>query len=154
MREFGLRARRPYIDFPLTRARHARRMAWSAAHGLRQFPMRQWRRVFFTDESRFTLFCPDGRRREFRRREERFADAGVLDRDRFGGGSVMVWGGISHRLKSPLIVIAGNLTGVRYRDEILRPVAVPFVQHHHPIFQQDKIPAPCSQNLSRFSRQS
>jgi K+-sensing histidine kinase KdpD len=33
----------------------------------------------------------------------------------------MVWGGISHGLKSPLIVIAGNLTGVRYRDEILRP---------------------------------
>jgi hypothetical protein len=52
----------------------------------------------------------------------------------------MVWEGISHGLKLPLIVIAGNLTGVRYRDEILRPVAVPFVQH--PIFQQDKIPAP------------
>ena len=49
----------------------------------------------------------------------------------------MVWGGISHGLKSPLIVIAGNLTGVRYRDEILRPVAVPFVQQHHLIFLQD-----------------
>ena len=55
----------------------------------------------------------------------------------FGGGSVMVWGGISHRLESLLIVIAGNLTGVRYRDEILRPVAVPFVEQHHLIFQQD-----------------
>jgi hypothetical protein len=51
------------------------------------------------------------------RRGERFADACVLERDRFGGGSVMVWGGISHRLKSPLIVITGNLTDVRYRDE-------------------------------------
>jgi hypothetical protein len=55
----------------------------------------------------------------------------------FGGGSIMVWGGISHGLKSPLIVIAGNLTGIIYRDEILRPVAVPFVQQHHLIFQQD-----------------
>ena len=36
-----------------------------------------------------------------------------------------------------VIVIAGNLTGARYRDEILRPVAVPFVQQHHLIFQQD-----------------
>jgi hypothetical protein len=78
--EFGLRARRPYIGFPLTRARRARRMAWLVAHGPRQFPMRQWRRVFFTDESRFTLFRPDGRRRVYRRR-------------RFGGGSVMVWEG-------------------------------------------------------------
>jgi hypothetical protein len=49
----------------------------------------------------------------------------------------MVWGGIYHGLKLLLIVIAGNLTGVGYRDEILRPVAVPFVQQHHLIFQQD-----------------
>ena len=33
--EFGLRARRPYIGFPLTRAWRARRMAWLAAHGPR-----------------------------------------------------------------------------------------------------------------------
>ena len=58
LREFGLRGRRPYIGFPLTRARRTRRMAWLAEHGPRQFPMRQWRRVFFTDESRFTLFRP------------------------------------------------------------------------------------------------
>ena len=132
----------------LTRAHHARRMAWLAAHGPRQFPMRQWRRVFFTDESRFTLFRPDGQRRG-----ERFADACVLERDRFGGGSVMVWGGISHWLKSLLIVITGNLTGVRYRDEILRPVAVPFVQQHHLNFQQDNA-RPHVARVSRFSRQS
>jgi hypothetical protein len=63
LHEFGLQASRPYIGFPLTRAHHARRMVWLAAHGPRPFPMRQWRRVFFTDESRFTLFRPDGRRR-------------------------------------------------------------------------------------------
>jgi hypothetical protein len=54
----------------------------------------------------------------------------------------MVWGGISHGLKSPLIVITGNLTDVRYRDEILRPVAVPFIQQHHLIFQQDNARPP------------
>jgi hypothetical protein len=35
------------------------------------------------------------------------------------GWLIMDWGGIYHVLKSPLIVIAGNLTGVRYRDEII-----------------------------------
>ena len=84
LREFGLRARRPYIGFPLTRARRACRMAWLVAHGPKQFPMRQWRRVFSTDESRFTLFRPDCRRRAYRRRRERFGDACVLERDRFG----------------------------------------------------------------------
>ena len=37
-------------------------------HVLGRFPMWQWRRVFFTDESRFTLFRPDGRLRIYRRR--------------------------------------------------------------------------------------
>ena len=99
LREFGLRARRPNV---------ARRMAWVTAQAPRRFPMRQWRRVFFTDESRFTLFRADGRRRLYRRRGERFADACVFERDRYGGGSVMVWEGISHGVKSPLIVVPGN----------------------------------------------
>ena len=49
----------------------------------------------------------------------------------------MVWGGISHGVKSPLIVVPGNLTAVRYRDEILCPVAVPLVQYHQMTFQRD-----------------
>ena len=84
LREFGLRARRSYIGFPLTHVRRAGRMTWLVAHGSRQFPMRQWRQVFSTDESRFTLFRPDGRRHVYRRRGERFGDACVLERDMFG----------------------------------------------------------------------
>ena len=49
----------------------------------------------------------------------------------------MVWGGISHGVKSPLIVVPGNLTAVRYRDEILLPVAVLLVQQHQMTFQHD-----------------
>ena len=137
LREIGLRARRPYVGLPLTQARRLRRMAWLTAHAPRLYPMRQWRRVLFTDESRFTFYRADGRRRVYRRRGERFADACVVERDRFGGGSVMVWGGIAHGIKSQLIIVAGNMTAVRYRDEILRPVAVPLVQQRNLILQQD-----------------
>ena len=77
--------------------------------------MRQWRRVLFTNETRFTLYRADGRRRVYRRRGERFADACVVERDRFGGGSVMVWGGIAHGIKSQLIIVAGNMTAVRHQ---------------------------------------
>ena len=112
-------------------------MAWLTAHAPRLFPMWQWRRVLFTDESRFTLYRADGRRRVYGRRGERFADACVVERDRFGGGSVMVSGGIAHGIKSQLIIVAGNMTAVRFRDEILRPVAVPLVQQRNLILQQD-----------------
>ena len=108
MREFGLRARRPNVGLPLNRARRARRMARVTAQAPRRFPMRQWRRVFFTDESRFTLFRADGRRRLYRRRGQRFAVACVFERDRYGGGSVTVWGAISYGVKWPLIVVPGT----------------------------------------------
>ena len=49
----------------------------------------------------------------------------------------MVWGGIAHGIKSQLIIVAGNMTAVRYRDEILRAVAVPLVQQRNLILQQD-----------------
>ena len=92
LREFGLRARHPNVGLSLSRARRARRMAWVTAQAPRRFPMRQWRRVFFTDESRFTLFCADGRRLLYRRRGERFADACVLERDRYLGEGRLWYG--------------------------------------------------------------
>jgi len=57
----------------------------------------------------------------------------------FGGGSVMVWGGICGVNRTKLVVLNGNLNGARYRDEILRPVVVPFLQPRGPdaIFQHD-----------------
>ncbi|XP_060085024.1 galactoside alpha-(1,2)-fucosyltransferase 2-like [Ylistrum balloti] len=84
LRVNGLRAQRPYVGQPLTPSRRQRRLAWLQAHSPRNFPMRQWRRVFFTDESLFTLYLSDGRLRVYRRRGERYTDACVAERDRFG----------------------------------------------------------------------
>ena len=55
----------------------------------------QLARVLFSDESRFNLSHHDGRIRVFRRRGECFADNCLIERNGFGGGSIMVWGGIA-----------------------------------------------------------
>jgi hypothetical protein len=34
--------------------------------------------------------------------------------------------------------IDGSLNAQKYRDEILRPIVIPFIRHHHLIFQHDK----------------
>lgn len=48
--------------------------------------------------------------------------------DRFGGGSVMVWGGIWDGNRARLfVVVNGTLTSQRYRDEILSPVVLPYL---------------------------
>ncbi|KAI3369840.1 hypothetical protein L3Q82_024422 [Scortum barcoo] len=80
-----------------------------------------------TDESRFTLSTCDRRDRVWRRRGERSAACNILQHDRFGSGSVMVWGGISLGGRTALHVLArGSLTAIRYRDEILRPLVRPY----------------------------
>jgi hypothetical protein len=56
----------------------------------------------------------DGRSRAYRRVGEQYADACVIQRQSLGGGSVMVWGGITAHGRTPLVVVAGNLTGMRY----------------------------------------
>ena len=56
----------------------------------------------------------------------------------FGGGSIMVWAGISPHTKTGMVRIAGNLNGARYRDEIIRPVLLPHIQAKSPmVFMQD-----------------
>ena len=66
----------------------------------------------------------DGRARVYRRREERFSDACVLETYRFGEGSVMIWVVISHAERTDLKVMDGNLNAARYRDEILAPIVL------------------------------
>ena len=59
-------------------------------------------------------------------RGERYSDACVLERHRLRGPSVMAWSDISFHGRSKVFRVQGNLTGHRYRDEILAPVVVPF----------------------------
>jgi hypothetical protein len=40
----------------------------------------------------------------------------------------MVWGCITAYGRTPLVVVAGNLTGMRYRDELVQPYVIPFIQ--------------------------
>lgn len=137
LREFGLRARRPYIGMPLTQRRRQLRMHWLNRHRPNAFPLHRWRRVMFSDESRFLLFRADKRQRVYRRRGERYSDNCLLERDRFGGGGLTVWAGICYGQRTPLVFIEGNLTAQRYVDVVLQPFVVPFVRQHNVTFQQD-----------------
>ena len=87
--------------------------------------------MLFTDELRFSLTRGDGQICVYRRRNERYTEACTLERDRFGGGgSVMVWDGVSQHHRTGLVVIAGNRNAVCYREDILLPHVVPFLQAH------------------------
>ena len=61
----------------------------------------------FSDESKLNLKFSDGRVRIYSRRRERFADGCVKETYRFGGGDVIVWGGITHVGKTNLKRVVG-----------------------------------------------
>ena len=120
----NIRAFRPAVRPKLTARHRTARLQWTRNHV--NWQLRHWTPVLFTDESRFCVDFHDGRRRVWRMQGERYADCCVAEHDRFGGGSVMVWGGISITGKTDLHVIAGNLTGIQYRDEVLDPIVRPY----------------------------
>jgi hypothetical protein len=71
----------------------------------------------------------DGRQRVWSRVDERLADINIVDRVPHRGDGVMVWAGIGYGQQT--------LNAQRYRDEILRPIVIPFICRHHLMFQHD-----------------
>ncbi len=67
----------------------------------------------------------------------RFADVNVVDRVAHGGGGVMVWAGTCYGQRTQVHFIDAIFNAQRYRDEILRPILVPFIHDHHLMLQQD-----------------
>jgi hypothetical protein len=135
LRQHGIRPRRPYfgtILTPLHRGKRVRR--WNR---LRGWTFRNWRRIWFSDESRFLLQKRDDSIRVYRRRNERFSSSCVLEVDSFGGGSVMMWSTISNDRKLYLVHVPGNLTAVRYRDEIIQPHLMHVIDRQRELLQQD-----------------
>jgi len=136
LRAARFRARRPYNGVPLSANRRLLRLNWSRRYS--RWLRNQWNRVVFTDESKLNLDWADGRIRVWRRRGERFDPANVIECDNYGGGSVMIWGGISHQGKTELLTVQNRLNAARYCDEINLPIVVPYIQNGNAdVFQQD-----------------
>ncbi|GFX10212.1 transposable element Tc1 transposase [Trichonephila clavipes] len=88
----GLFARRPVRCVPLTPAHRRRRSLWCQEH--RNWRDNEWGRVLFTDESRFGLSTDSHRILIWRERGSRNHPSNIIERDRYGGRGVLVWGGI------------------------------------------------------------
>ena len=111
----GLNTRRPHVVPDLT-ARHRRlRLQW--AQKLRGWTHNQW--GIFTDESKFTMDHNDGHVRVWRRQGERYDPQFAVQHNRWGAGSVMVWGGISSTYTTELHVVQGNVNGPYYLNNLV-----------------------------------
>ncbi|GFX03652.1 HTH_Tnp_Tc3_2 domain-containing protein [Trichonephila clavipes] len=116
----GLFARRPVRCVPLTPAHRRRRSLWCREH--RNWRDNEWGRVLFTDESRFSLSSDSHRILIWRERGSRNHPSNIIERDRYVGRGVLVWGGIMLGSRTDLHIFdAGSVNSTRYCNEILLP---------------------------------
>ena len=135
IRPFGLHSYRPHLVLPLTAEHRRQRLEWCRE---RLQWDQEWNSVVFSDESRFCLGMHDGRQRVRRLRGERRNLAFSVERHVARTVGVMIWGSICIGSRSPLIFIQGSMTAVRYIQEVLEPVAIPYIQRiGNALFQQD-----------------
>ena len=148
----GLKSRR-VIKRPLLADRHRRsRLAWCLApFGCN---LRTWRKIHWSDESRFLLHVTDGRMRVWRHKDTAYTPRNIQPTVPYSGGSVMVWGCISHDCKLDLVTIQGNLTGDQYIRDVLQPVVVLHFDNHplttRPVYMDDNARPHCSRAVTAY----
>ncbi|GFX76507.1 transposable element Tcb2 transposase [Trichonephila clavipes] len=117
----GLCAHRPMVCVRLTSSHRRDRREWATEHV--NWRRNEWSNVLFSDESRFSVHSDNRRIFIWRDRGSRNNPAFVHGSIGFGGGGVLVYGGISIDGRTDIYIIRdGPLTARRYRDEILRPI--------------------------------
>ncbi|GFW39133.1 transposable element Tcb2 transposase [Trichonephila clavipes] len=110
----------PVRCLPLTPAHRRRRSLWCREH--RNWRDNEWGRELFIDESRFSLSSDYHRILIWRERGSRNHPSNIIERDRYGGRGVLVWGGIMLGSRTDLHIFdAGSVNGTRYCNEILLP---------------------------------
>ncbi|GFV16336.1 HTH_Tnp_Tc3_2 domain-containing protein [Trichonephila clavipes] len=98
--EVGLRSRRPLRRLPLTP--HHRQCRLDFCRPRAAWSVTDWRRVIFSDESRFSLSADDHRTRVWRRTGQRSDPAFIVERHTAISQGVTVWGAISWDTRSSL----------------------------------------------------
>ncbi|GFS83140.1 HTH_Tnp_Tc3_2 domain-containing protein [Trichonephila clavipes] len=145
--EVGLRSRRPLRRLPLTP--HHRQCRLDFCRPRATWSVTDWRRVIFSDESRFSLSADDQRTRVWRCTGQRSDPAFIVERHTAFSQGVTVWRAISWDTRSSLVVLQGTLTARRYVDDILTPIVLPMLSSRPgAIYQQDNA-RPHTERLSQ-----
>ena len=119
----GLHLRRPLRVPKLNLQHKITRLQWAEemrANGP------NWNFVMFSDETRIGLVSDSRRTLVWRASGRRARLNAAQPRVPFQGGSIMVWAGIMHGARTPLVFIDGTMTGASYLRDVLEPIVRPF----------------------------
>jgi hypothetical protein len=104
---------------PLLSARNIiKRLRFAKKHV--KWSKKKWKKVLFTDESKFELFGNNRKTFVRRMKNERFIKEYITPTMKHGGGSVMVWGGICANGVTQLKRIEGIMDKTVYHTILVR----------------------------------
>lgn len=108
-----------------------------------------WKRVIFTDESKYQIFGSDGRKFVWRKANTEVDPKNLTPTVKHGGGSVLVWGAMSAAGVSNLCFIEGIMDHKMYINILktnLAPSATKMGLDNNFIFMQDNDPKHTAHN--------
>lgn len=123
----------------LTKKQMRKRLKWCRER--KHWDVEQWSKVIFSDESNYEVINRKSRVFVKRLKEEKYLHRFLQPRLQGGGGSVGIWGCISHKGTGVCELYTGRMNQYRYKDTLensLLPSAELFYDKEQPwIFQQD-----------------
>lgn len=141
IRSIGFRSRvasrKPFIS----KKNKSARLSWAKEHS--SWKIDDWKNVVFSDESKFTLFGIDRRKRVWRMSSETLDQSCIQSTVQAKGGGILVWSQFCWEDLGELVVLRGTVNSEDYL-KILRSQVLPFMNLHFPsgcgIFQDDNAP--------------
>lgn len=119
-------------------------------------PLAFWKRILWSDESKFNLFGSDGKKYVRRPPNREYDPRFTVKTVKHGGGSIMVWGAFSWHGIGPLVRIRGIMDQHVYKN-IMANTMIPFVDENMPVtcvFQHDNDPKHTSRMVKAYLLES
>jgi len=151
---FGYAARVKCKKPALTDKQKKERLAWARNHST--WTIEDWRKVVWSDETKFTLANSEGKEYVWVKKQKALKENAVIEKKKFGGGKVMLWGcmtwegvGIACKIDSTL---DGELYSEILRGELMETIKYYKLDPDNIIFQQDNDPKHTSEDVKRWFR--